>query len=58
MLITAGLFAVIVGLMFFMEGLGIGVRFAEPVIGALQAAGANISVENAPYLKEKNASAQ
>ena len=81
LLITAGLFAVIVGLMFFMEGLriglmpfgtiigrklpqssplplvllitfllGIGVTFAEPAIGALQAAGANISVENAPYL--------
>lgn len=81
LLITAGLFAVIVGLMFFMEGLriglmpfgtiigrilpqnsplplvllitfllGIGVTFAEPAIGALQAAGANISVESAPYL--------
>jgi len=81
LLITAGLFAVIVGLMFFMEGLriglmpfgtiighslpqhsplplvllitfllGIGVTFAEPAIGALQAAGANISVERAPYL--------
>ncbi len=81
LLITAGLFAVIVGLMFFMEGLriglmpfgtiighrlpqksplplvllitfmlGIGVTFAEPAIGALQAAGANISVEKAPYL--------
>jgi len=81
MLITGGLFAVIVGLMFFMEGLriglmpfgtiighslpqrsplplvlfitfllGIGVTFAEPAIGALQAAGANIVVERAPYL--------
>jgi hypothetical protein len=81
LLITGGLFAVIVGLMFFMEGLriglmpfgtiighslpqhsplplvllvtfllGIGVTFAEPAIGALQAAGANISVEAAPYL--------
>jgi hypothetical protein len=81
MLITGGLFAVIVGLLFFMEGLskglmplgeligsglprrsplpivlfitlllGIGVTFAEPAIGALQAAGANVSVERAPYL--------
>jgi hypothetical protein len=80
-LITAGLFAVIVGLMFFMEGLklglmpfgeiigntlprksplplvlfitlllGIGVTFAEPAIGALQAAGQNVSPERAPYL--------
>ena len=79
--ITAGLFAVIVGLMFFMEGLklglmpfgtvigsnlpkksplplvlfitlllGIGVTFAEPAIGALKAAGQNVSVERAPYL--------
>jgi len=79
--ITAGLFAVIVGLMFFMEGLklglmpfgtligstlprksplplvlfvtlllGIGVTFAEPAIGALKAAGKNVSVEQAPYL--------
>lgn len=79
--ITAGLFAVIVGLMFFMEGLklglmpfgtvigstlprnsplplvlfitlllGIGVTFAEPAIGALKAAGNNVSVEQAPYL--------
>ncbi len=79
--ITAGLFAVIVGLMLFMEGLklglmpfgnvigsklprksslpvvliitlllGIGVTFAEPAIGALKAAGQNISVERAPYL--------
>ena len=81
MLITGGLFAVIIGLMIFMEGLarglmpfgeiigstlprksplpvvlfitlllGIGVTFAEPAIGALQAAGQNISVERAPYL--------
>ena len=80
-IITAGLFAVIVGLMFFMEGLkrglmpfgtvigstlprksslpvvlfvtlllGIGVTFAEPAIGALKAAGQNVSVEQAPYL--------
>ena len=80
-MITAGLFAVIVGLMFFMEGLkqglmpfgtvignklpqkstlpvvllitlllGIGVTFAEPAIGALKAAGQNVSVERAPYL--------
>jgi hypothetical protein len=79
--ITAGLFAVIAGLMFFMEGLklglmpfgtiigsnlpkksplpvvlfitmllGIGVTFAEPAIGALKAAGQNVSVESAPYL--------
>ena len=81
LLITGGLFAVILGLMIFMEGLarglmpfgeiigstlprksplpvvlfitlllGIGVTFAEPAIGALQAAGQNISVERAPYL--------
>ena len=81
MAITGGLFAVILGLMIFMEGLarglmplgkiigstlprksplplvlfitlllGIGVTFAEPAIGALQAAGQNISVERAPYL--------
>jgi hypothetical protein len=81
MIITGGLLAVVFGLMFFMEGLriglmpfgeqighslprrsplplvlfvtlllGIGVTFAEPAIGALQAAGANISVERAPYL--------
>jgi hypothetical protein len=80
-LITGGLFAVIAGLMFFMEGLklglmpfgtvigsnlprksplplvlfitlllGIGVTFAEPAIGALKAAGQNVSVERAPYL--------
>ena len=79
--ITGGLFAVIVGLMFFMEGLklglmpfgtvigsqlprnstlplvlfitlllGIGVTFAEPAIGALKAAGQNVSVNRAPYL--------
>ena len=30
--------------------LGIGVTFAEPAIGALQAAGQNISVDRAPYL--------
>jgi len=81
LLITGGLFAVILGLMIFMEGLarglmpfgeiigstlprksplpvvlfitlllGIGVTFAEPAIGALQAAGQIISVERAPYL--------
>lgn len=80
-MITSGLFAVIVGLMLFMEGLsrglmpfgetigqnlpakvslptvltialllGIGVTFAEPAIGALQAAGSILKVENAPYL--------
>ncbi len=80
-LVMGGLFAVMVGLMFFMEGLklglmplgeligsglprrsplpvvlfvtlllGIGVTFAEPAIGALQAAGSNVSVERAPYL--------
>lgn len=80
-LIMGGLVAVMVGLMFFMEGLklglmplgemigsglprrsplplvlfvtlllGIGVTFAEPAIGALQAAGSNVSVERAPYL--------
>ncbi len=79
--ITAGLFAVIIGLMFFMEGLrlglmpfgevignklpqkstlpivllvvfmlGIGVTFAEPAIGALRAAGANIDPYTVPYL--------
>jgi hypothetical protein len=81
LIIAGGLLAVVVGLMFFMEGLriglmpfgeqighslprrsplplvlfitlllGIGVTFAEPAIGALQAAGANISVASAPYL--------
>ncbi len=80
-IVTGGLFAVIIGLMFFMEGLklglmpfgtiigstlprksplplvlfitlllGIGVTFAEPAIGALKAAGQNVSVERAPYL--------
>lgn len=79
--IIAGLTAVIVGLMLFMEGLkvglmpfgetigtilparsplsvvlgisfllGIGVTFAEPAIGALQAAGAIVDVNSAPYL--------
>jgi hypothetical protein len=79
--ITGGLLAVIIGLLFFMEGLskglmplgemigsglprksplpvvllitlllGIGVTFAEPAIGALQAAGSNVSPERAPYL--------
>ena len=81
LLVTGGLFAVIVGLMLFMEGLklglmpfgeiigsnlprklslpvvllvtlllGIGVTFAEPAIGALRAAGQNVSAQNAPYL--------
>ena len=81
MVIVGGLLSVIIGLMFFMEGLrvglmpfgtqlghslprrsplllvllitlllGIGVTFAEPAIGALQAAGANIAIERAPYL--------
>lgn len=80
-IITFGLVAVVVGLMFFMEGLrlglmpfgevignklpqkatlpvvlfiafllGIGVTFAEPAIGALKAAGANVDPHNAPYL--------
>jgi hypothetical protein len=79
--ITAGLFAVIIGLMFFMEGLklglmpfgeeignklpkrvnlptvlsvtfllGIGVTFAEPAIGALQAVGSVVDPARAPYL--------
>ena len=79
--IAAGLVAVIIGLMFFMEGLavglmpfgetiggtlptrsplpvvllvafllGIGVTFAEPAIGALQAAGSLVDVTEAPYL--------
>ncbi|MBF0249096.1 MAG: DUF1538 domain-containing protein [Alphaproteobacteria bacterium] len=79
--ITAGMGAVIVGLMLFMEGLklglmpfageigdrlpkrsplpvvlliafllGIGVTFAEPAIGALQAVGAGVDVSRAPYL--------
>ncbi len=81
-IVAAGLTAVIIGLMLFMEGLkvglmpfgetigselpkksklpvvlivvfmlGIGVTFAEPAIGALQAAGALVNVEKAPYLK-------
>lgn len=80
-IISAGLFAVIVGLMLFMEGLklglmpfaeeigdnlpkkstlpvvltiafllGIGVTFAEPAIGALQAVGSSVDVTKAPYL--------
>ena len=80
-LITAGLVAVIFGLMLFMEGLklglmpfgevightlpkksglgvvlfialllGVGVTFAEPAIGALQAVGSIVDVEKAPYL--------
>ena len=80
-IIAAGLFAVIVGLMLFMEGLklglmpfgeeigsklpqratlpvvltvafllGIGVTFAEPAIGALQAVGAIVNPKRAPYL--------
>jgi len=79
--ITAGMFAVIIGLMVFMEGLklglmpfaevigdnlpkkstlktvlfiafllGIGVTFAEPAIGALQAVGSIVDVNKAPYL--------
>ena len=79
--ITAGLIAVILGLMIFMEGLklglmpfgeiightlpkksklgvvlliafllGIGVTFAEPAIGALQAVGSIVDVKKAPYL--------
>lgn len=81
LLVASGLFAVIVGLMLFMEGLklglmplgeiigsnlprksslpvvllvtlllGIGVTFAEPAIGALRAAGQNVSAQRAPYL--------
>ncbi len=80
-IIVAGLLAVIVGLMFFMEGLrlglmpfgevignklpqksslsvvllitfllGISVTFAEPAIGALKTAGANLVPSAAPYL--------
>lgn len=80
-LITAGLVAVILGLMIFMEGLklglmpfgevightlpkksslgvvlfialllGVGVTFAEPAIGALQAVGSIVDVQKAPYL--------
>ena len=79
--ITAGLLAVILGLMIFLEGLklglmpfgevigntlpkksrlevvlfiafllGIGVTFAEPAIGALQAVGSIVDVRKAPYL--------
>ncbi|MEX2200207.1 MAG: DUF1538 domain-containing protein [Dongiaceae bacterium] len=79
--ILAGLLAVILGLMLFMEGLGLGVMpfaeaignrlpkrqrlpvvlvvafilgvgatFAEPAIGALQAAGSIVDVARAPYL--------
>ncbi|MAX17940.1 MAG: hypothetical protein CMH73_07190 [Nitrospina sp.] len=81
LVITAGLVAVILGLMVFMEGLklglmpfgevigntlpkksglgvvlfiafllGIGVTFAEPAIGALQAVGSIVDVKKAPYL--------
>ncbi|MEM7245580.1 MAG: DUF1538 domain-containing protein [Acidobacteriota bacterium] len=81
MVIVVGLAAVIFGLLFFMEGLsvglmpfaetlgrklpaksslpvvlliactlGVGVTFAEPAIGALQAAGSMVDVEQAPYL--------
>ena len=81
LVITAGLVAVILGLMIFMEGLklglmpfgevigntlpkksglgvvlfiafllGIGVTFAEPAIGALQAGGSIVDVKKAPYL--------
>ncbi len=80
-IITGGLFAVIIGLMLFMEGLklglmpfgeeignklpkrvtlpvvlsvtfllGIGVTFAEPAIGALQAVGSIVDPARAPYL--------
>ncbi|MBC8282619.1 MAG: DUF1538 domain-containing protein, partial [Nitrospinae bacterium] len=80
-IISAGLIAVILGLMIFMEGLklglmpfgeiightlpkksklgvvlsiafllGIGVTFAEPAIGALQAVGSIVDVKKAPYL--------
>ena len=81
--LIVGLFAVILGLTVFMEGLnvglmpfgtiigdnlpkkanmavvlliigilGVGVTFAEPAIGALQAFGASVDVEKAPYLFE------
>ena len=81
LVITAGLVAVILGLMLFMAGLklglmpfgevigntlpkksglgvvlfiafllGIGVTFAEPAIGALQAVGSIVDVRKAPYL--------
>ncbi|UQB42276.1 DUF1538 domain-containing protein [Thiomicrospira microaerophila] len=80
-IITAGLIAVMIGLMLFIEGLklglmpfgetignklpqksslpvllgvtfllGIGVTFAEPSIGALKEAGANVVAQDAPYL--------
>ncbi|WFE69571.1 DUF1538 domain-containing protein [Thiomicrospira sp. R3] len=80
-IISAGLVAVVIGLMLFIEGLklglmpfgetignklpqksslpvlllvtfllGIGVTFAEPSIGALKAAGANVIAQDAPYL--------
>ncbi|WP_044408857.1 DUF1538 domain-containing protein [Thiomicrospira microaerophila] len=80
-IITAGLVAVVIGLMLFIEGLklglmpfgetignklpqksslpvlllvtfllGIGVTFAEPSIGALKEAGANVVAQDAPYL--------
>jgi len=80
-IIMWGLFAVIIGLMVFMEGLklglmpfgelignrlpkksklpvvlfigfllGIGVTFAEPAIGALQAVGSIVDIKKAPYL--------
>ena len=80
-IITGGMFAVLLGLMVFMEGLklglmpfgeiignnlpkksklgvvlfiafllGIGVTFAEPAIGALQAVGSIVDVQKAPYL--------
>ena len=83
MTLTGGLFAVIVGLAIFMEGLnsglmpfgtiigdnlpkkasmpvvlviigilGVGVTFAEPAIGALQAFGSSVDVRAAPYLYE------
>ena len=83
MTLTGGLFAVIVGLAIFMEGLnsglmpfgtiigdnlpkkasmpvvlviigilGVGVTFAEPAIGALQALGSSVDVRAAPYLYE------
>ena len=81
--ITFGLFSVILGLMFFMEGLraglmplgenigatlpakavlplvlgvafilGVGATLAEPAIGTLKAAGANVKPEDAPLLFE------
>jgi len=80
-IITGGLAGIILGLMFFMEGLrvglmpfgemighilprrsplpvvlviafllGIGVTFAEPAIGALQAAGSSVDASSAPHL--------